>query len=29
MSQSSKGKYYVKEEKIMLRDKGVYLRFDT
>jgi hypothetical protein len=28
MSQSSKGKYYVKKEKRMLRDQGVYSRFD-
>jgi hypothetical protein len=29
MSQSSKGKYYVEEEKRLLRDQGVYSRFDT
>jgi hypothetical protein len=29
MGQSSKGKIYVKEEKILLRDQGVYSGFDT
>ncbi len=29
MGQSSKGKNYVKEEKILLRDQGVYSGFDT
>jgi hypothetical protein len=29
MSQSSKGKYYVEEEKRLLRDQRVYLGFDT
>lgn len=29
MSQSSRGKYYVEEDKRMLRDQGVYLGFNT
>jgi hypothetical protein len=29
MSQSNRGKCYVKEEKRLLRDQGVYSRFDT
>jgi hypothetical protein len=29
MSQSTRGKYYVEEEKRMLKDQGVYSRFDT
>ncbi len=29
MNQSSRGKYYVKEEKRLLRDQGVYSTFDT
>jgi hypothetical protein len=29
MSQSSMDKYYVEEEKRLLKDHGVYLGFDT
>ncbi len=29
MGQNSRGKYYVEEEKRLLRDQGVYLGFDT
>ncbi len=29
MSQSNRGKYYAKKEKKMLRNQGVYSRFDT
>jgi hypothetical protein len=29
MSQSNRGKYYVEEEKRLLRDHGVYSGFDT
>ncbi len=29
MSQNSKGKNYVEEKKRLLKDQGIYSRFDT